>query len=320
MQDKAKSILPISAAVILGIVSVVIINRYISAKTNVPEVRKLRVIVAAQNIQAAQPIAINQLDTKELPENAVSDVNIVVPYTSDPARNFDEINKIKTMVAGRQASRSISAGSPLFWTDLKEVEAQALSDLIAKDKRAVTIPVDQIASAGFNITAGDKVDIIATRESGCGDVAVAALSVTPSSVRDLLAPTQQGSAPVQAKSKTFVVMQNVLVLAVGQDYNTFSGRSAQARSYGSVTLEVSLEEAMMLVHARSNATLSLVLRNPSSTDRSAVDKLPEIDCDNIRTAIIPKLDRMRSQDSQGDGAKDAATANPPQPDGQTPKQ
>jgi Flp pilus assembly protein CpaB len=306
MEKRIKSVLPIAAAIILGIVSVVIIHRYISAKTNVPELKKVYVMVAAEPIQPSQSISMSQLTTKEIVETAVSDVNIVVPYSADPKRNADEINKLKTMIAGRQSSRNINIGSSLLWTDLKDIDAQSLSDIIAKNKRAVTIPVNQISSVGFNIIPGDKVDIIATRsDSGCGGGGQAnSLNLSPAtSVRDLLEASKQAPMSQQATSKTFVVMQNVLVLAIGQDYNTFQGRTDRSRNYASVTLEVSLEEGMMLTHVSSNATLSMMLRNLSSMDRSPANKILETDCNNIK-ASIAELDKLRAQELQSKGNED----------------
>ncbi|HPN84882.1 MAG TPA: Flp pilus assembly protein CpaB, partial [Victivallales bacterium] len=188
-----------------------------------------------------------------------------------------------------------------------EIEAQSLSDVIAKNKRAVTVPVDQISAVGFNITPGDRVDIIATKDSGCGGAAVNILAANPTSVRDLLETSPQATQ-TQDKSKTFVVMQDVLVLAVGQDFNTFQGRSPQTKSYSSVTLEVSLEEAMMLTHARNNATLSMVLRNPATTSRMACENVPDIDCDNIRSSVIPRLDKQRALDAQHQEQSDISHA------------
>ncbi len=288
-----------AAAIVLGIISVVIINRYIKAKTSAPEIKTIRVIIAAEPIQASQTISINQLGTREIPENAVSEVNIVVPSTADPARAYEAINRLKVMIAGRQAARNISLDSPLFWTDLKEAEAQSLSDLISKNRRAVTIPVDQLSSLGYNITAGDRVDIISTKENSCGGAENVNVSVSnpAGSVRDLLDVNQIPAGTQESENKSFLLMQDVLVLAVGQDYNTFSGRSdRQGASFSSVTLEASLEEALMLTHARSNATLSLVLRNPGSTERFQLDKIPVVDCSNIKAVLAPKLDKIRASE------------------------
>ncbi|HRU01396.1 MAG TPA: Flp pilus assembly protein CpaB, partial [Victivallales bacterium] len=199
--------------------------------------------------------------------------------------------------AGRKAIRNISIGSPLLWTDLKEVESQALSDIVSKNKRAVTIPVDQLSAVGYNIIAGDKVDIVATKESSCGGSNTVSIPNQAGAMRDLMDLNQSPIKVNESEGKSFVIMQNVLVLAIGQDYNTFSGRSQQqGKSFSSVTLEVSLEEALMLTHARQNATLSLILRNPASTQRFEFDKLPVVDCSNIRTNIAPKLDKIRASE------------------------
>ena len=69
-------------------------------------------------------------------------------------------------------------------------------------------------------------------------------------------------------------MQNMLVLAVGQA----TSRNAyldKGRSYGSITLDVTPEEAEMLTFLmsenQSKSGFNLVLRNPVNTDEQEID-------------------------------------------------
>ncbi|GEM_PF-2288167 len=305
MNKGIKNVLPVAAAIVLGIISVIAINRYISSKTTVTQEKKVRIIVASQQIDELQIISLDQLDTREIQESASSDINIIVPMSGDPSKTGNEINVLKTMIAGRQAKRSISAGAPILWSDLKEAEAKTLADIIGKDKRAVTIAVDALSSVGFNIYPGDKVDILATKDPGCGG-GLNALTMSPAAVKDMLdASVQNPKALAQLqekveKSKTFILMQDVLVLAVGQNYNSFITSRAINSTYTNVTFEVSVQEAIMLTHARSNANLSLILRSPTGTDRLSADKLFEVDCDSIKAKIAPELDRKRAESLKAD--------------------
>ncbi|HBC86906.1 MAG TPA: Flp pilus assembly protein CpaB [Lentisphaeria bacterium] len=301
MNKNVKNVLPVAAAIVLGIISVIAINRYITAKTTVVQEKKVRIIIAAQQIDEMQIISLAQLETKEIQESSASDINIVVPVSDDLSKLSIEINNLKTMIAGRQAKRSITAGAPILWSDLKEAEVQSLSDIIEKDKRAVTISVDALSGVGFNIYPGDRVDILATKDAGCGGAAVNLLALNSATVKDMLDTSARNpellAQAQQEKSKTFILMQNVLVLAVGQNYSTFMTSKSANTTYSNITFEVSIQEAVMLTHARSNASLSLVLRSPTGTDRLPADKIFEVDCEGIKGKLATELDKARAETS-----------------------
>ena len=74
-------------------------------------------------------------------------------------------------------------------------------------------------------------------------------------------PNQEGTDKLE--TVTLTLLQNVAVLAVGQDTDSAPSRSLQRRSYSSITLNVTPKEAEILGFAMQKGKLNLTLRNPS---------------------------------------------------------
>ena len=88
-------------------------------------------------------------------------------------------------------------------------------------------------------------------------------------------------------------MQNVLVLAIAQNFNTFTSLSNTKMTYSDITLSVTIEEAMMLTQARLRTRLTCILRAPGSTDRINSDKLFPMTCSALQSGMLKKLDAER---------------------------
>jgi pilus assembly protein CpaB len=91
----------------------------------------------------------------------------------------------------------------------------------------------------------------------------------------------------ESGSKNFVtctILQNVLVLATGNDTAKTRSAGEAARSYSTVTLEVTPREAEMLAFAEQmKGRLVLTLRNRNDT--SFEKELPKVDFEKIRSEI-----------------------------------
>ena len=74
-------------------------------------------------------------------------------------------------------------------------------------------------------------------------------------------PNQEGTDKLE--TVTLTLLQNVAVLAVGQDTDSAPSRSLQRQSYSSITLNVTPKEAEILGFAMQKGKLNLTLRNPS---------------------------------------------------------
>jgi len=293
--DKSKkNIIPFIVAILLGIVSVITVNKYITAKTVKTTNKKVRILAAQTVIARGKVISLDQITTKVIPMSVVSEVNISVPMDAT-ARDLKELNIKKAMVSGRISTRSIPAGDPILWSDFRKPQITSLASKLPENRRAVTIPVDSISSVGFNIVPGDHVDILATSSRGCGGAATSVLTASPAEIQQMTNLPNAKRIRKAPVAETYILMQNVLVIAVAQNFNTFTNLENRKMTYSDITLQVSIEEAMMLTHARTQVTLSCILRAPGSVDRLPSKKLFPMTCQLLKDGYIAKLDAARAK-------------------------
>ncbi|WP_223794429.1 Flp pilus assembly protein CpaB [Marinobacter sp. F4216] len=130
-------------------------------------------------------------------------------------------------------------------------EGSVLASLIESNMRAVTIRVDDVVGVAGFLLPGNRVDVLMTRSS-------------------------------RENASTDVVLSNLKVLAVDQVTGTDANKPILVRA---VTLEVSLEQAEVLMNARSRGSIQLALRNPN--DKSAVE-LAEAKPEPVVAAVEPR--------------------------------
>ncbi|MBY5920840.1 Flp pilus assembly protein CpaB [Ferrimonas balearica] len=117
----------------------------------------------------------------------------------------------------------------------KKGEGSVLASLIAPNMRAVSIRVNDVVGVAGFLLPGNRVDVLVT------------LSARSGSGRDMASSTE-------------VILSNLKVLAVDQKANQDSNQPVLVRA---VTLEVTLEQAEVLMSARSRGNIQLALRNPN---------------------------------------------------------
>jgi pilus assembly protein CpaB len=148
--------------------------------------------------------------------------------------------KDKPKVIGLRMGLPIGAQQTLMWTDLAIAmeERRNLSSLIQPGMRAVSIgATNRSDKAHALIRPGDRLDVIAT------------VSADPKKAT--------------ASDTSVVLLQNVLVLAVGTD----TGAEAVDKTPGTgkdllLTLSVTVPESQLLALAAERGRLSVALRNP----------------------------------------------------------
>ena len=139
--------------------------------------------------------------------------------------------------AGALLAQPARGGEPLVWSQLEERRAASLSAQLAPGRRATTIPVDETSSLSGLLRPGDRIDLLATVQ------------------RD-------------SQHLTLPLLQGVRVLATGNRTRPGEDDSAGellAGTFGTLTLDLSEEEAIRLVAARALARLTAVLRHPQDT-------------------------------------------------------
>lgn len=144
-------------------------------------------------------------------------------------------------VAGKIASRTIY---PEDVITSKRVTDHAggnnLAALISKNKRAITVRVDDVVGVGGFLMPGNRVDVIGVRP-----------------------------IPRTNRVETRTVMRDVVVLAVDQDISPDEVKPKVVRA---VTLEMLPESTLKVMKAAHEGKIQLVLRNPSDKYEQAPPK------------------------------------------------
>lgn len=181
--------------------------------TIVEAVETVDVVIAAREIPFGIIIEDSHLRTATWPKE-----NVPV----DTFRTKDEL-------IGKLLNQSAVPGEPLMGARVVDkLEGSRLSALIAPNKRAITVRVNDVAGVAGFLLPGNRVDILATRLAN-------------------------------GRATTDTLLQNIKVLAVDQKADRDKNEPVVVRA---VTLEADLEEASKLAGATQEGTIQLVLRNP----------------------------------------------------------
>ena len=194
----------------------------------VGDVKARKVVVAAQPLRFGTELTSINLKEVEWPAGAV------------PTGSFSGIDQLVKAGERRVALAAIERDEALLsWKITGPGQRGTLSALIAGDKKAVTIRVNDVFGVAGFVLPGDRVDVLLTR-------------------------TEDKS------SYTDVLLQNVRALAVDQLADERSEKPAVAKA---VTLEVTTDEAQKLALASSIGSLSLALRAAGMTTASAARRI-----------------------------------------------
>jgi pilus assembly protein CpaB len=142
------------------------------------------------------------------------------------------------VLLGARLGQPLKAGDPLTSAHIDEPEVTSFSSKVKTGIRAITVSVDEVSSVSGMVQPGDHIDLL--------------WSVKPSSLK-------LGDA--NTPEKTVVFMQDVTVLATGKQVKP-SGEETRARSYTTVTVEATSQQAQQLVVAQRTGKLTALLRNP----------------------------------------------------------
>lgn len=252
-------------AIIAGLAAFWLTGYYLKIERNklMAAARQIYVVVAANDLPAGSVLKNADLRQALVFKSAVGD-RVILP------ESFRDI-------IGKKLLFTISRGNPIQWSDVDVPfrGESGLAEMVNPGMRAISISVDVVSSVSSMIKPNDRVDVLGT-------------FTFPSS-------TLTGDV----ETVTLTVLQDVTVLATGQQMaRTPPGpgnRPARARkSYSTVTFEVTLREAELLVFAQSvKGRLFLALRHPS--DVSFVTDLPQINFEHLHKKL-PELNLIRQRD------------------------
>src|SRR5918911_4768431 len=179
------------------------------------------VVVAKVEIPVGSRIIPEQLTVAQFPAN-------VTPEGA--------MSTIDDKIVGRVVVTAISPRDPITEAKLAPVGAAGgLSSMIPEGYRAMTVAVNEVVGVSGFITPGTLVDIVVV--------------ITP----------PRGSGNEEMISK--IVLQNIKVLASGQNIDKPKNDREAERAIRAVTLQVTPEQAEKLALASSEGKLQLVMRN-----------------------------------------------------------
>ncbi len=220
----ARTLTLVAVSLTLGLGAALMANNWLNGRLNAaPDDNMKNVVVATVEIPFGQMIEAQQVAIVRMPKDAV------------PDDAFDSNDK----VVGKIATFALLRGDVLRSARLAEhLGGSTLASLIAPDKRAISVRVDDVVGVGGFLLPGNRVDVLATKQSNGGSN--------------------------DAESRT--ILQDLRVLAVDQTAGTDKTQPVVVRA---VTLEMSAKEAEVLVRAQSEGKLQLALRNPLDAQKQA---------------------------------------------------
>jgi pilus assembly protein CpaB len=255
-----KKNLPLVIAIISGLAAAVIATVYMkqqaeAERRRILEMQKnyVKVIVAAKDIPAGAMITEEMLS-----EETIHKKNLQEYAATSAAR---VLNKV--------ALAPIAKGEQILLNKLgmprKAERPTILSSIIPPGKRAVSVSVDNIASVGGMIRPGDYVDVVGT--------------VAMPSGTTIEAKTEVGMTILP-------LFQDILVLAVGQELETYPAQSKETPSGTMiVTLALSPQEANVIAFIEEQGKVRLVLRSPKDRQTQRVEPA---DWESVLRALLPK--------------------------------
>jgi Flp pilus assembly protein CpaB len=245
--------------------------------------------------------------------NATEDPNIY-GCTQNPS-DLNVVLDGKLAAGPIAAGQLITTGSFALGAELQ----QSLSDSIAPGKVAISISVDATTASGGYIRPGDNVNILASAslsplsfieiisneelrdllvEAGAEPEQADDATGAPVETADETGPTNLASAIPTSFDVTQTILQNVQVLAVGDDTRPAPLETGLTPLAGVVTFEVTPQEAEQIEWARQYSSLALSLL-PKNGDYVPYDAQPVVVDD-----IFGLLDRIQVElglVSSGDG-------------------
>jgi pilus assembly protein CpaB len=158
-------------------------------------------------------------------------------------------------VVGRIVQRPIAGGAILLGGDLRDLSAVGIAGRLAAGQRAFSIRVAEDDIVGGFLQSDDRVDIFATLPG----------SIFPA----------KGADSVPDRSKVLLLLQNIPVLAVGENLTTSGAVQPGART---VSLSLTPTQLTRLTLALRLGKVSLAIRKPGDDE---ISQTPSVTLGNL---------------------------------------
>ncbi len=219
---RRKWIIPVAAAALALVTTLAIIGYLQSLQQRVaitPQVKTEAVVVARANIPERKVVSVDFLEFRQMPATAIHPL---------AARRLED-------VTNRVAVAPMFAGEQVLMNKLAPAGITVgLSYVLPKDKRAMTIAVNEVIGVAGFVFPGDRVDVV-------------------------------GTVTVSDRSFTKIVLQDVEVMAIAQKVEQKPGEDPRVTT--SATLALTPEQTEVLAQVDNNGKVRLALRPYGSTER-----------------------------------------------------
>jgi pilus assembly protein CpaB len=165
-----------------------------------------------------------------LTEAAVASREVPADWAHSNAITPQQFDRVENQKLAYPAAR----GEMILWSMLEGQRAPSFSARLPAGRRAITVPVDEVNSISGMLQPGDRIDIMV-------------------------------SARKDNRAYMFPLLQNVVVLATGSQAvaaGDTSGKDGGRRSYTTITLDASPQDAQRVLAAREIGKLAALLRSP----------------------------------------------------------
>jgi len=243
-------------ALVLSLITAALIYFYITAagKTEAPppEIKYATVLVAAENIPARTQISMKHIKQVKIAEELLN--------TSALTEEDD--------IVGKYTKESIVEGEQFMPQRLADEDNMTLSYIIPEGMRAISMNISEQVSVTNLLRPGDYVDVVASFE--------------------------KEDEEMDEVTKTYpriskVILQNVQVLALGQDLTVPADKLSEAPS--TVTLAIKKDDVEKFVYASEYATLRLALRPVDDKSASETTGVIRSDMTGQKGVIIKDSDK-----------------------------
>ena len=223
-----RSWLILGLALVLGGLAAYGVNQYIT--------RQVEDIEARGRAQKTVRIVVPKQDLAKgtvLAANLVAVREIPAEWAHSNAISPEQFDRVENQKLAYPAAR----GEMLLWSLLEGQRAPSFSSRLVTGRRAITVPVDDVNSISGLLEPGDRIDLMV-------------------------------SVKKEKRSFMFPLLQNVIILATGTRAGTEADVKQGTRTFTTITLDASPDEAERVLAAREVGKLSALLRAPGDNVRS----------------------------------------------------
>ena len=222
---RRQTLIALGVALVLGFLAVYLANAYLArteARVEAAEQGMTKVAVAAVPLDYGTPLTPDKVKFVDY------------PISSLPAGTFREWSQLTPEGKQRIVLRPISLNEPILADKLAgEGQGASIAYLLPDGMRAASVRINDVSGVSGFIQPSDSVDVLITRQASAG-----------------------GN---DSREITDVLLQNIRVVAIGQQAEGADGKPVLAKT---ATLEVTPTDAQKLALAQQVGSLSLVLRKP----------------------------------------------------------